>query len=39
MVGDTFAPCKERYDKPREYVKKQGHHFVDKGLYIQIYGF
>ena len=39
MVGDMLASWKERYDKLRENVKKQGHHFVDKSLYIQIYGF
>ena len=26
------------YEKPREYVKKQRHHFADKGLYSQGYG-
>jgi len=39
MVGDMLASWKERYDKLRENVKKQGNHFVDKSLYIQIYGF
>ena len=27
------------YDKPRQCVKKQRHHFADKGLYSQSYGF
>ena len=27
------------YDKPRQHVKKQRHHFADKGLYNQSYGF
>ena len=27
------------YDKPRQHIKKQGHHFADKGLYSQNYGF
>ena len=26
-----FASWKETYDKPRQYIKKQRHHFVDKG--------
>ena len=27
------------YDKPRQYIKKQRHHFVNKGPYSQGYGF
>ena len=27
----TLAPCKKSYDKPRQYIKKQRHHFPDKG--------
>ena len=27
-----LAPWNESYDKPRECIKKQKHHFVDKGL-------
>ena len=27
------------YDKPREQIKKQKHHFADRGLYSQSYGF
>ena len=27
------------YDKPRQHIKKQRHHFVDKGLSSQRYGF
>ena len=30
---------KESYDKPRQYIKKQRHHFADKGPYGQSYGF
>jgi len=30
---------KKSYDKPRQYVKKQRHHFVNKGPYSQNYGF
>ena len=29
----------ERYDKPRQRLKKQRHHFADKGEYSQSYGF
>ena len=32
-------PCKESYDKPQQHIKKQKHHFADKGLYSQSYGF
>ena len=39
MKLKTFAPWKESYDKPRQYIKKQRHHFADKGLYSQSYGF
>ena len=35
----TLAPWKESYDKPRQYIKKQRHHFADQGPYSQIYGF
>ena len=34
-----LAPWKKSYDKPRQYIKKQRHHFVDKGPYSQSYGF
>ena len=27
------------YDKPRQHIKKQGHHFADKCLYSESYGF
>ena len=30
-----FAPWKESYDKPRQGIKVQGHHFVDKGPHSQ----
>ena len=30
---------KESYNKPRQHVKKQRHHFADKGPYNQHYGF
>ena len=34
-----IAPWKENYDKLRQHIKKQTHHFADKGLYSQSYGF
>ena len=27
------------YDQPRQHIKKQRHHFANKGPYSQIYGF
>ena len=33
------APWKKSYDKPRQCIKKQRHHFADKVLYSQRYGF
>ena len=34
-----LAPWKESYDKPRQHIKKQIHHFVNSGPYSQRYGF
>ena len=34
-----LALWKKNYDKPRQHIKKQRHHFADKGLYSQSYGF
>ena len=34
-----LACWKESYDKPRQCIKKQRHHFADKGLYTQSFGF
>ena len=34
-----LAPWKKSYDKSRQLVKKQRHHFADKGPYSQSYGF
>ena len=34
-----LAPWKNSYDKPRQCIKKQRHHFADKILYRQSYGF
>ena len=36
---NTLVPWNENYDKPRQCVKKQRHHFADKGPYSQSYGF
>ena len=32
-------PWKESYNKPRQCIKNQRHHFADKGPYSQSYGF
>ena len=29
-----LAPWKKRYDKPREHIKKQRHHFAHKSVYV-----
>ena len=34
----TLAPLKERYDKPRQHIKKQRHYFASKGPYSESYG-
>ena len=33
------APWKNGYDKPSEHIKKERHHFANKGLLSQSYGF
>ena len=33
------TPWKETYDQPRQHIKKQRHHFANKGLFSQGYGF
>ena len=35
----TLASWKKSYDQPRQLIKKQRHHFDDKGLSVQSYGF
>ena len=35
----TFAPWKKNCGKSRQHIKKQRHHFADKGPYSQSYGF
>ena len=39
MQLDDAASWKESYDRPRQCIKKQRHHFTDKGPYSQSYGF
>ena len=34
-----LAPWKKSYDKPRQHIKQQRHHFANKGPYSQSYGF
>ena len=34
-----LAPLKESYDKPRQCIQKQRHHFANKGLSSQGYVF
>ena len=34
-----LASWKESFDKPRQHIKKQRHHFANKDLYSQSYGF
>ena len=34
-----LVPWKESYDKPRQCIKKERHHFANKDLYSQSYGF
>ena len=33
------VPCKESYDQPRQHIKKQSHHFANKGPSGESYGF
>ena len=34
-----LAPGKKSYDQPRQHIKKQRHHFTNRGLSSQSYGF
>ena len=34
-----LGPWKKSYEKPRQHIKRQRHHFADKGPYKQSYGF
>ena len=33
---NTLAPWKKSYDKPRQHIQKQRHHFADKGPSSQL---
>ena len=35
----TLSLWKKSYEKSRQHIKNHRHHFVDKGLYNQRYGF
>ena len=35
----TLVPWKKSCDQPRQHIKKQRHHFAEKGLSSQSYGF
>ena len=34
-----LAPWKKSYDKPRQHIEKQRHHFAEKSIYNQSYCF
>ena len=34
-----LAPWKESYEKPKQCIKQQRHHFANKGQYSQSYAF
>ena len=38
-IKKTLAPWKKSYDQPRQHIKKQRHHFANKGPSSQGYGF
>ena len=38
-IKKRFVPWEKIYDKPRQCIKKQRHHFANKSLYSQSYGF
>ena len=39
MIPVSLAPWTKSYDKPKQCIKKQRHHFANKGPYSQSYGF
>ena len=39
VIGWDFQRWKKIYDKPRQHIKKQRHHFANKGPSSQSYGF
>ena len=38
-LKDACSLGEKSYDKPRQHIEKQRHHFVNKGLSHQSYGF
>ena len=38
-IKRRLTPWKENYDQPRQHIKKQRHHFVNKGPSSQSFGF
>ena len=38
-IKRSFAPWKKSYDQHRQCIKKQRHHFANRGPYSQSYGF
>ena len=38
VISRRKATWKESYDKPKQHIKKQKHHFADKGPHNQCYG-
>ena len=39
VIKSYACTWKKSYAKPRQCIKKQKHHFANKGLYSQSYGF
>ena len=41
LLADSLPsePPEKLHEKPRQHIKKQRHHFADKDLYSQSYGF
>ena len=39
MIPVSLAPWKKSYDKPKQCIKKQRHHFANKGPCSKSYGF
>ena len=39
MKLNTHAPWKKHYDKPRQHIKKQIHHFINKCQFSRGYSF
>ena len=35
-IKKTFVPWKKSYDKPRQHMKKQRHHFANKAMVFPI---